>query len=91
MRELPTSMKVYRRTAIVDEGSVPSGLLKDHQVADDVWAKIVVLEGHLTYVIQEPVREVLELTSNCAGIIEPKVFHHVIPHEGVRFYVEFYR
>ena len=91
MREFPENIKAYKRTEIFTRQSIPTGLLKDHRVAEGVWAKLVVLEGSLTYVIQEPMLERVELMPDRFGVIEPGICHYVIPHEGVRFYVEFYK
>ncbi|MEM6433585.1 MAG: DUF1971 domain-containing protein [Cyanobacteria bacterium P01_D01_bin.115] len=63
---------------------MPSGLLQ-------VWGKIVVREGTLTYRILELVIEEIVLDSGRYGVVEPTIKHEVLPHGGVRFYVEFYR
>lgn len=90
MRKLPENVTAYRRTETFSEENVPAALLKDHRTADTVWAKIVVLQGSLRYVIQEPQREITELTPGVDGVIEPGVYHHVILGKGAAFYVEFY-
>lgn len=91
MKTIPDNFKPYRRTADFTKDSVPAGLLKDHQVADGVWGRIVVLEGSLTYVIQGAEIQTIELSSSVSGVIEPGVYHHVVPGEDVKFFVEFYR
>ena len=91
MKDLPRNVKAYKRTDVFDEKNIPTGLLKDHLVADDVWAKIVVLKGNLTYVIQGEHPEEVKLGLLKHGVVEPGVYHHVIAHEGVEFYVEFYK
>jgi tellurite resistance-related uncharacterized protein len=91
MKRLPANAVPYKRTAEFTNASVPSGLLRGHTTKNGAWAKIVVLEGALTYRILEPtVEEVLLSPARC-GVIEPMIRHEVVPHDGVRFYVEFFR
>jgi tellurite resistance-related uncharacterized protein len=67
-----------------------SGLLRSHRTKDGTWARIVVLEGALTYRILEPAIEEMVLTPERHGVVEPMIRHEVVPGPGVRFYVEFY-
>jgi tellurite resistance-related uncharacterized protein len=90
MRSLPGDAVAYKRTAEFTHSSVPSGLLRIHSTKDGTWAKIVVLEGSLTYRILEPAIEEVVLTPECHGVVEPTIRHEVVPSPGVRFYVEFY-
>lgn len=91
MKQLPENIFPYKRTPEFNEVTVPSGLLKAHQTKEGVWGKIVILEGELQHTISEPEIEVLTLTENNYGVVEPTVFHKVKPLGKVRFYVEFYR
>ena len=91
MKDLPKNVNAYKRTDVFDEKTVPTGLLKDHLVAEGVWAKIVIIKGNLTYVIQGDKPEEIKLGLMSPGVVEPGVYHHVIPHDGVNFYVEFYK
>ncbi len=91
MKTLPTNAVAYKRTLEFTQLSVPSGLLRSHTTKEGAWAKIVVLEGALTYRILEPATEEVVLTPENHGVVEPTVRHEVVPHPGVRFYVEFYR
>jgi tellurite resistance-related uncharacterized protein len=56
-----------------------------------VWGKIVVVEGLLTYRINEPAVEIHELSPAHPGIVEPEVLHEVEPRGAVRFYVDFHK
>ena len=56
-----------------------------------MWAKIVVLEGRLIYRIIDPVIEIVVLSPEIPGIVEPTIKHEVERIGQVRFYVEFYR
>ena len=91
MKDLPNNLEAYKRTPEFDENSVPKGLLKAHQTKQGVWGKIVVLEGELQYSIDSADHEILVLSTNKHGVVEPEVFHQVKPVGKVRFYVEFYR
>jgi len=91
MKELPSTVSAYRQTPVFDENSVPAGLLKSHSTKTGVWGKIIVLEGKLIYRILEPDVEEILLTPETAGVVEPTFKHEVVPVQGVRFYVEFYR
>ena len=91
MKTLPANAVAYRRTPEFTHRSVPSGLLRGHITKEGAWGRIVVLEGALTYRILESTVEEVPLTPGNCGVIEPMVRHEVVPHSGVRFYVEFYR
>lgn len=91
MNVLPSSVTPYKRTPEFTRTSTPAGLLRGHNTKEGVWARIVILEGSMTYRILEPVVEEVSLSPDRWGVIEPKVLHEIVPDEGVRFYVEFYR
>ena len=91
MKELPPGVKPYKRTPEFTRESTPAGLQRGHDTKEGVWARIVVLSGSMTYRILEPALEEIALDEGRSGVIEPTVLHEVVPHEGVRFYVEFYR
>ncbi len=91
MKILPQDVVAYKQTPVFTEDSVPRGLLRDHNTREGVWGKIVILEGTLEYRIQEPDLEVIELSPDKFGVVEPKIKHHIKPLGSVRFYVEFYR
>jgi tellurite resistance-related uncharacterized protein len=90
VKSLPAQALPYKRTAEFTHSSVPNGLLRSHRTKPGTWAKIVVLEGALTYRILEPAVEEVVLTPERYGVVEPEVRHEVVPRPGVRFYVEFY-
>ena len=90
VKSLPADAVSYKRTAEFTSSTVPSGLLHGHRTKEGVWGRIVVLEGTLTYRILEPEIEEVVLSAGDCGVIEPTIEHEVVPHGGVRFYVEFY-
>lgn len=91
MKSLPASVAFYKSTPEFTETSVPAGLRRDHTTAAGVWAKIVVLEGALDYIIVEPSPERHRLRVGNEGVIEPQMKHHVEMSGPVRFRVDFYR
>jgi tellurite resistance-related uncharacterized protein len=91
VKSLPANAVAYKRTAEFTRSTLPSGLLRSHRTKDGTWAKIVVIEGGLTYRTLEPTIEEVVLTPERHGVVEPMIRHEVVPGPGARFYVEFYR
>lgn len=91
MKTLPAHLVHYKTTPEFDQHTVPRGLQRNHSTAPDVWGRIVVLEGSLRYVIEQPELEQHLLTPGAPGIVEPKILHHVVVDAPVRFCVEFHR
>ena len=91
MKHLPDTVSPYKRTPQFTETTVPAALLSSHNTKAGVWAKIVVLEGRLIYRIIDPVIEIVVLSPEIPGIVEPTIKHEVERIGQVRFYVEFYR
>ena len=89
MHELPEHVAVYKQTRVFDFATTPRGFLEDHSTRANVWGRLKVLEGRLTYTILEPVEEVHQLLSGESGIITPEQRHRVALEEGTRFFVEF--
>ncbi len=91
MKVLPSTARPYKQTPVFDETTVPVGLLNSHSTKEGVWAKVIVIEGELTYRILDPIVEEVILTPECFGVVEPTVKHEIVPTQRVRFYVEFFR
>lgn len=91
MKVLPANVVPYKRTPEFTDSLMPNSLRHAHSTKADVWGKIVVLSGTLTYRILEPAEEDICLTPETFGVIEPAVKHKVVPQNGARFYVQFYR
>ncbi len=82
---------LQRTTDAFDSGTVPSGLLRAHQIADGVWGRLCVLTGTLRFVWEDDDRAPVELSVGDALVIPPRTPHHVELGPGVRFVVEFHR
>lgn len=91
MKTIPGNVAAYRRTPEFDEDSVPDVWLSAHSTKRGVWAKIIVLEGRLLYIIRDDPREEICLDADQFGVVEPRVSHMVKLLGKVRFYLEFYR
>ncbi|HAY45598.1 MAG TPA: tellurite resistance protein [Gammaproteobacteria bacterium] len=68
-----------------------SGLTKSLKYKAKGWARIVVLEGELQYIIIEPVKETLILNVDSHGAVKPTIRREVKPNGQVHFYVKFCR
>lgn len=89
--EMPDGLVAYKRTAEFDEGTIPSGLRKNHATKPGVWGVIHVVSGRLRYRIDGLGGREMLLDPESPGIVVPEVLHHVDPDGPVRFYVEFHR
>jgi tellurite resistance-related uncharacterized protein len=87
---IPRGFVAYKRTPILDQDTVPPGLLRRHSTKANVWAVIHVVEGLLTYRTLEPMTEVT-LDADHRGVIQAGQPHEVEPQGAVRFFIEFYR
>lgn len=86
----PDDLVPYQRTAEFTDDAFPVGLRKNHTTKKGVWAKIVILEGSLRYVVDDLDGREYTLTPTQSGIIPPQTVHHIEPIGPVRFSVEFY-
>jgi tellurite methyltransferase len=91
MPTLPAAAERYKSTPEFDDTTIPAGLLARHSLKANVWGRIVVGEGRLLYVIEEPAERSFVLRPDVPGIIAPEVAHHVEPRGPVRFHIEFLR
>ena len=88
--EWPQGFVACKRTPTFTETTTPPGLRKDHATRAGVWARIVVEQGLLRYVV--PALGLDEtLSPGRDGTVVAEVLHHVEPLGPVRFYVEFHR
>ena len=91
MKDLPSHLVAYKKTKIFTDETVPSALLSTHYTKKSIWAKIVVLSGVLSYIIDSENPEVIELNPLKGGVIEPQIAHHLEVSASVEFYIEFYK
>ncbi len=90
MEAIPDTVARYQSTPMFDEEDVSEAFLFPHATKRGVWAKIVVVEGRLRYVLDET-KEERQLDPDNPGIVPPRERHYVKLIGKVRFFIEFYR
>jgi tellurite methyltransferase len=91
MPKLPAGATEYKRTAEFDEKTVPAGLTKTHTLKEGTWGELVVLDGHVLYVLEDQDGAAVVLRPGVNGTIAPCAPHHVEPKASARFFVRFLR
>ena len=88
-RAPPLAPVPYKRTAVFDENTLPTGLRKEHRTKPGVWGVIRVLDGRVRYKVLEPESEAI-LEPGHPGLVLPDQPHLVEPLGPMRMQVEFY-
>ena len=88
--KLPAALSLVRTTREFTADTVPAGLLRSHQVADEVWGRLRVAAGTVVFVLEDS-GERRTVAEGETQVIEPGVVHHVEPSADARFAVEFHR
>lgn len=91
MTVFPQGLKKYGQSPVFDHQSVPAKLTTSHKVKPGTWAKLVVHEGALDYVLAETPKQPIRVEAGSCAVIEPDVEHWVDIIGPVSFVVEFYR
>lgn len=87
---LPDGLHHVRTTPWFEAESVPPGLLRNHQVANGVWGRLIIAEGSIEFRFEdEP--EAVSLTAGDSIGIPPGRLHRVILAGTSRFAVEFHK
>ena len=81
----------YGESPIFNEATVPEKLQGNHKTKAGVWARAVVLEGSIDYILEDSPGEVLTVNAGNFALIEPEVPHHVRVTGPVTFQLKFYR
>ena len=89
MKNLPNDVKAYSRTNTFTHETVPQKLLKNHNTKVGTWGVIHIEQGEIEYTIED--NEVVILSKDKLGIIEPTIPHYITPLGEVSFYLEFYK
>lgn len=87
----PTTVFCYKTSPEFTQDSIPKGFLKSHSTKAGVWAKIIINNGQLLYILDNSKEETQLLNIDTDGIIVPEMLHHVAASGNVNFHVEFYR
>ena len=88
---LPDGLELTRTTKVFDNDTAPAGLLKAHQVAEGVWARLVMHSGSAGFVFEDTPDELITAADGGNVVIPPQRLHHVVLGEPATFVVEFYR
>ena len=88
---LPDGLELARTTKVFDNDTAPAGLLKAHQVAEGVWARLVMHSGSAGFVFEDTPDELITVADGGNVVIPPQRLHHVVLGEPATFVVEFYR
>ncbi|MFZ1438645.1 MAG: DUF1971 domain-containing protein [Candidatus Microthrix subdominans] len=88
---LPDGLELTRTTKLFDNDTAPAGLLKAHQVAEGVWARLVMHSGSVGFVFEDRPDDVITVADGGNVVIPPQRLHHVVLGEPATFVVEFYR
>lgn len=94
MAELPTlpdGFELARTTKVFDNETAPPGLLKAHQVAKNVWGRLVVQTGSVGFVFEDLPDDVITIAADDHVVIPPQREHHVVLGGPATFVVEFYK
>ena len=89
--ELPDGVEYVRTTDVFDEHRHPKGLLRAHQVAEHVWARVVVHTGELGFVFEDGADRPRRVPAGECVVIPPQRLHHVEVDSPVTFSIEFHR
>ena len=88
---IPEGLVKYYESEVFTESTVPEKLLSLHNTKPDVWARIVVHDGSLEYIVPGTPERNRRLDAGDVGIIRPAEPHRVELLGMVRFKLEFYR
>lgn len=88
---LPEGLIKYSESPEFDQDTLPLALQKEHKTKPDVWAKAVINEGTIAYVLENKPENILTLSAGQFVIIEPEEPHHVELIGPVKFHLEFYK
>ena len=88
---LPDGLELTRTTKVFDNDTAPAGLLKAHQVAEGVWARLVMHSGSVGFVFEDAPDELITVAEGGNVVIPPQRLHHVVLGAPAAFVVEFYR
>ena len=87
---LPADAEYVRTTPAFTDESVPAGLLKSHQVAENTWAVLTVRSGALDFAFEDHPGS-RRLDAGATQVIPPRRLHQLIIGQAVFFDLAFYR
>jgi len=88
---MPEGLELVRSTPLLDQETVPAGLLKAHRITRGVWGKLVVHTGELIFRFEDELLHRHHISAGEHFDIPPSRPHHLIVDDPVTFQVEFHR
>lgn len=88
---LPDGLEYVRTTDVFDNDTVPKGLLRAHQVAKNVWGRLVVHTGEVGFAFEDEDNALRTVAAGETLVIPPQRRHHVVLDGPATFAVEFHR
>jgi tellurite resistance-related uncharacterized protein len=88
---LPAVAVHVRTTDVFTDERHPHSLVNAHQVADGVWARLVVLTGSLSFVFDDDADEPISVATGGDIVIPPRRVHHLQFDGPATFVLAFYR
>lgn len=88
---LPDGLEHVRTTDLFHNDTVPPGLLRAHQVAKNVWGRLVVHTGAVGFVFEDDEAHPIEVRAGGSVAIPPQRRHRVVLGDPATFAVEFHR
>ncbi len=88
-RPMPADARIYRSIGPFDNQSIPKGLLAEHRLKPDVWARLELDEGTVTFVWDDSAGGLEKLTAPTQLIVPPEVPHHLEADSAFRLSIHF--
>lgn len=88
---LPPGAVCYRRIGPFDQHSLPAGLLREHQLKEDVWGVVTMLAGSIGFTWDDARGGTIDFRAPESLTIPPAVPHHVTATGPFTLEIEFYR
>ena len=89
--DVPDGFELARTTDVFDNDTVPAGLLKAHRVGAEVWGRLIVHTGVVTFVFEDDLEHPIVASPDQAVAIPPGRPHHLELDQPATFAVEFHR
>ena len=88
--KIPENFKVYKKTPLYDQDSIPNELSMMHETGDGIWEKLIVVFGSVDYVDCET-GKVTKASPVRSVSVEPHHMHSLHVTGPVELYVEYYK
>ncbi len=74
---LPEDVRPYRTIGPFNEATLPAGLRRTHDLAEDTWGLVQLTEGTISFVWEDDGGETLDLSAPAEIVVPPRAAHHV--------------